>query len=305
MAVTVGRRGFPQVYAVLQVAGWARGEGQNHLRKLGNEKMSLVCMKNGKSIGSQGVCVRAFTLVELLVVIAVIAILCGILLPVLSRGEKSATKAECLNNLKQLATASAMYIHDSQGSWLWYDGSKGNWMGALSPYHGNESAVRMCPLATDTNIPGQWGTADKAWKWLPKFSTSRWCGSYCMNGCLYPNKIKTMTEDLMDGVFQKESNVMRPAEIPLFADGNWLDAWPKPDDPPAMNLYEGTRSGAGVWGDSSMGRLTIVRHGSIAPAAAPREFDPNSKLPGAINMDLSMAMWNCRNWTGYGVTVGA
>ncbi len=56
-----------------------------------------------------------FTLVEMLVVIAVIAILAALLLPVLSKAKMKGAEAACLNNQKQLALAWHMYADDNGG----------------------------------------------------------------------------------------------------------------------------------------------------------------------------------------------
>lgn len=69
---------------------------------------------------------RGFTLIELLVVIGIIAVLVGILLPVLNQARKAAQTTACLSNLRQLSLACAMYTSQTRftvPAWIYGEGA--------------------------------------------------------------------------------------------------------------------------------------------------------------------------------------
>jgi prepilin-type N-terminal cleavage/methylation domain-containing protein/prepilin-type processing-associated H-X9-DG protein len=107
---------------------------------------------------------NAFTLVELLSVIAIMALLIGILTPVLGRVRSKANQSVCMSNLRQLSLAASLYA-DSYDSYppAWRDDNV-RWMDLVKPYIGKDSKVYHCaadkikePLPWDEEITMSYG----------------------------------------------------------------------------------------------------------------------------------------------------
>lgn len=105
---------------------------------------------------------RVFTLIEMLVVVAIIAILAALLMPALRKGLEAAKSAACANNEKQLFLCFSMFAEDNHGcyppgntgytgqkgwgnwiEWPYFEKSNdakwdGRWINCLGPYFGRD-----------------------------------------------------------------------------------------------------------------------------------------------------------------------
>ena len=97
-----------------------------------------------------------------MIVVAVIAILCSMLLPALNHAKDAAKRIKCAGNLKQLGMAAEMYCGDYDGwcltSGYKYNGKSLYWNSMLVrelQYLKNNWAAATCPLNTN-EIDGDW-----------------------------------------------------------------------------------------------------------------------------------------------------
>lgn len=80
-----------------------------------------------------------FSLLEILLVVAIVALLAALLFPVLSQAKKSSYRAQCIENLRQIGTALAIYEGD-------FDKPPGS-LDTLRATHAlNAEAVTLCPV---------------------------------------------------------------------------------------------------------------------------------------------------------------
>jgi prepilin-type N-terminal cleavage/methylation domain-containing protein/prepilin-type processing-associated H-X9-DG protein len=96
---------------------------------------------------------RGLSLVELLIVIAIISILAGILMPVLAQARRAAQQRSCASNVRQLGLALRLYVDDFDGSYpigAYLEGESRylwnvTWHNELMGYL-NDTRLLYCPL---------------------------------------------------------------------------------------------------------------------------------------------------------------
>jgi len=180
---------------------------------------------------------RAFTLVELLVTIAIIAILAGLLLPALSRASENGKRTSCAGNLRQINLAIRLYAGDNSDSWpvlpnpnpypngigAFYKELVKSYLGLTGPPLPNEK-VFICP--SDTVICRQPGHAYT---------------SYTFNGYeVPPGAIPRITGQKL-GAIKNPARAVMAGEWPAFFGGSWhpFVTSNHPDAPNVLTFVDG------------------------------------------------------------------
>ncbi|HYF49876.1 MAG TPA: prepilin-type N-terminal cleavage/methylation domain-containing protein [Planctomycetota bacterium] len=96
---------------------------------------------------------HGFTLVELLVVIAIIALLAGLLLPVLAKAREGSKRTSCTNNIRQIITGLHLYADDpTQGKFPTSAGTKASALWLAYPKYITDYRVFSCPSSPSADL---------------------------------------------------------------------------------------------------------------------------------------------------------
>ena len=216
--------------------------------------------------------VAAFTLVELLVVISIIALLVAILLPALNKARKQAKKVVCQTNLHQWGLVFAIFHDDNNyrtiggannpesqlaplGS---SEGMPGPecWVETLHAYY-NQKDIRFCPEAP-VDKGSHYGDSKTAWDYGWGNGVD-WSGSYGINEWVYnPHPgVVTLWGRPVAGRVYTNPDVAGASNIPLFLDCVHIGSLPEngSNRPPEFDTNP-------YYVDSLMAHYCMDRHGN-------------------------------------------
>lgn len=174
---------------------------------------------------------RAFTLVELLVVIVIIAVLSTFVLSMIRRGKQSALSAATLNNLREIGAAEGTWRSENNGFIIypnWDQGKNQSWAQLLDPFMHGAEKVRT----TESKFIGPN-------KRLPvKVSDSSHPITYSLNQAVSPD-----SDEIGRGVLPVQpSKVHNLSQVILMADGCQNPSNSNQANASASKLYVSTGS---------------------------------------------------------------
>ena len=134
---------------------------------------------------------KAFTLVELLVVIGIIAVLIAILLPALAKAKEQANRVKCAANLKQFGVAFQLYTTDNRGrfpacsaegrfeDWIYWQPGRNINQGSIVKYFGKtfSPGVYVCPsddVDSHGKYPGTTGGPPYRYSYTINYNMCGW-----------------------------------------------------------------------------------------------------------------------------------
>jgi prepilin-type N-terminal cleavage/methylation domain-containing protein len=178
-----------------------------------------------------------FSLVELLVVVAVIGIIAALLLPALARGRNSAQRIQCVNNLRQLGLATQLYWDENGGNCFRFGGVSTNggqlyWFGWIQ--NGEEGNREFDPKQ-GVLFPYLRGRGVEL---CPAFQNNSRRVKLKANGASYGYGYNLYLSALPARPPLNTSRLMRPAEQVLLADAAQINTWQSPASPDNPMLEE-------------------------------------------------------------------
>jgi prepilin-type N-terminal cleavage/methylation domain-containing protein/prepilin-type processing-associated H-X9-DG protein len=193
---------------------------------------------------------RAFTLVELLVVIAIIAVLAALTLTALSRAKQGVGATTCANNLRQLSVAFALYCENhndnfpAPGSkaiygpqpedWIWWQAGRDIYQSSIVPYISRFNArLFRCPQDPEATWPGQ------------VYAYSYSLNSLDLEGQVNPGMSSIITQDRKLYAF-KTAQVRTPSNKVMLVDEDRTTIDDSRWAPGYANLIASRHNGRGV-----------------------------------------------------------
>lgn len=214
---------------------------------------------------------HAFTLVELLAVVAIILLLAALLMPTLAAFKRRGQDTKCLANMKQWASYWNLFVSDNGGNFM--DGyvndsgyvgfHRGAWLHELRTYYAGQMDLLRCPLAMDTNVVAgsvvDYGGVNTTFRHGVQLGAGYDRGSYGLNVWLYNPPLGKVTSELENREPEKHwrgyGAIKAPTRVPMFHDSMWRGAGPDNDncEAPASN---------GEWTgyNSEMRHVAMDRH---------------------------------------------
>ncbi len=221
-------------------------------------------------------CRRAFTLVEMLVAVAILIFLAMLLIPGIKGVVSKSQGVHCMSNLRQIGLGVASYTAEHNGAFPrggWNDGNGVPfeqpyldgiaWLSDIYPYVGENRDIFVCPSGKNQSPTGL-----SSWIRMPggKSSDPKYPFHYAYNAHLNSNRLNLLNNTHVQAFVNRVAAVRNLSGLPVMIDivfqnnfsGDFPVFEPNPSDT-AAQIFAARHSERGnvLWGDGSVSSMTF------------------------------------------------